>query len=1023
MNSNDIRPGHTIQGPKWAESVRVYGVERIGRYIHLIGGASKTRTVVDCILTQSDIQRLEIVGAPASIRADPQRALLSIEAMRYKYASDNDALSMLHSSAVDILPHQVEAVYNYALRWPHVRFILAHEAGSGKTIMAGLIVKELKARKAIRGALVVASRRLHSHWQHTMQQLGEHTIIADYEHPKRIWNDTHITISSPDYLEREDVMPYLEPSPPDLIIVDEAHILPLRPEPRADAGSLVALFGSISDHLLLLTATPPPEGSANLRALLDMLEPGFLSDTKMTKTSIGEADNPLFLRRTAETLTDMDGNPLYGDRTIQTILVTPSEIEAILYGAIHDYAKKQYQTDPDHTTEILRAASSSVYATLQTLERRVRYIKDNMHNYTNRTAPPIHTDQAEADVKSLDRLITMARRVLDSDLEQKIIALRHALMQTDGTKTLVLTESADTLHYLVGCMKSWGYATCAIHGNMEHETRKQIEDTFRAGADIMVATDIISTGSNLHYCNNMINFDTPWESDVMARRFGCLHKYGNTADIAIHSMLVADIPGSVVMSGLLDHISGVMSQMKNDRMLDWIQEALPVNTLHTMMTYAAAGVRDPKSILDDMKARLDEWYYNEGQRILSDASSRPMDHVALSMMVDDSRVHMISPEYVQDTVSRILDVLGGRVRRRPDGLYAIDYIPPALNPPADIPDRYPKIVFDASQKTDAELVTLGHPLFGTMMRWIADNCSDDIKGGAVFTDPDGIMDGHILFHEVVVTDGTGAAAGKRLVSHFVDRSTGKTTNHHPSVLWDLQPGGEHNENLGPRAAEVRAAEAILDSAERYRDEMLMERSRQAEVRKRYGLASIDYVIQNMINEIEESQDPDRVREAVQKKIAYEEYRRSLSHRTSQEQELIISAPNLVGWVRVVPGATGLPRARMHVLGIKTAMTYEREAGRLPVDVSGRSMGYDIESRDAKGRARYIAIRARESTGGVSMTPNEMRVARNTGSDYYLYVIYDDQMIRVQDPGHVLATRRGDIRHAISTDDIHAHAEP
>ena len=232
-----MRPGAAVRGPTWSEPIRVHSVERAGPYVRVMGCYTESRNAVDCILTQADVEQLEVVDGPNDMAGSPQRAFLAAEVMRYRFASADDPLYALHASAADPLPHQIEAVYNYALRWPRVRFMLAHEAGAGKTVMAGLIIKELKARRAVSGALVVAPTHLHEHWRRELgERLGESSRIADRDpqyHIRRAWNGPGITIASAGFIEREDVMPYLESSPPDIIIVDEAHDLPLRPSWRA----------------------------------------------------------------------------------------------------------------------------------------------------------------------------------------------------------------------------------------------------------------------------------------------------------------------------------------------------------------------------------------------------------------------------------------------------------------------------------------------------------------------------------------------------------------------------------------------------------------------------------------------------------------------------------------------------------------------------------------------------------------------------------------------------------------------
>ena len=1037
MNPSDVRSGVAVGGPKWPEPVYIHNVERVGSYVRMMGRTASSQMAVDDILTQEDIRHMKPVDEHADAAGDPRRAFLAVEAMRLARASADDPLFTLHASAVDPLPHQIEAAYSYALWWPRVRFMLAHDAGTGKTVTAGLILKEMVMRQDIRGALVVAPARLHEHWRRELDRLNITAHIADRspgEHTRSAWDGPYTVIASADFLERADVMPYLESAPPDIIIVEEAHALLSRPAPEG-GRPLAESLQTLSEHLLLLTATPPPESSVQFRRLLDMLEPGFLADPHMTQESMDAADNPLFLRRTAKTLKDFEGDMLYGTRRVETIPVAPSDIEGMLYGAVSDYIGGRYRRAgpdpaPPQLLEIPYMMASGVYALLQGLERRRRGLADALHDYQEGAIPADGREDAEAEIKSLDRLATMARRVLDSDTEQKIKTLHNILKDAQGTKVLVMVGSADTLQYVDKKIRSWGHAVCTIHDDMQHADRVQAETLFKNKIDIMVATEAVGEGMDVQFCSRLINYDIPWDPERLARRLGYLRRYENRSDITIQNMLLEATPEGMVMRRFLDHLNAIRDDMGDDHIFDVAGGIMPGDTFSGMMTDAATGVRDPDHISTDMNTRVAEWHNTEGRHTLDESLvARSVDLQALSRMAEDSRPHMATPEYTRDIFARTLDMLGGRVRRRPDGLDAIDYIPPELRQVADasghtIHDRYPKVAFGTSHDMDAEAVAPGHPMFETAVGWIIQNCTEDARRGALFTDPDGVMNGYLLFHELDIRDQTGAVAGRRIVSHFVDQGTGATTYKHPTILWDLQPGGEPASEVHRRTAEARAAESVFGMAERYRDEILMERRRQAGVRERYGLASLDGIIRDIDQSMRApgSADP---RIALQRRAWYVRCRQRLAGRISQEQELSIRAPRLVAWARVVSGSSQPPDPKPRMAGMAASMAYERRCDRLPVNVSGRSMGYDIISRDAQGRARYIAVRARERRGGVSITPNELRVARNTRADYYLYVMYGGEQdpVRVPDPGRTIPANRDDIRHAVSEDYILAHAEP
>lgn len=1019
MNPSNMRPGALVRNPGWSESVHVCNVDRVNPYMRVMGRTTESGMAVDIILTQDAVRRLETVDGPTHASGSSQRAFLAIESLRYGLASADDALSALHSSSLDILPHQIEAVYGYALQWPRVRFMLAHISGAGKTIMAGLITKELVARQAACGVLVVAPKHLHEHWRREMARFGEDPYMADRDaanHIRRSWNLPGIAIASSEFIEREDVMPYIESAPPDVIVVDAAHTLPLQSSPKSDKRLLSDILSDMSKHLLLLTATPPPTDSPQFRHMLDMLRSGFLAGPDMIQESTDAADNPLFLRRTAGTITNMAGNRLFNDRIIKTLYITPSEIEILFYDAVGDHMKKWYKQN------IARSMCSGVYAALHAMETRIRNIKDALHDYPKNTT---NSEDAEAEIKSLDRLIMMARRVLDSNSEHKVLELRRALKGLEGAQALIVTESAHTLQYLQGKVSSWGYEVSTLSDDMNHVDRVLSEASFRAGADVMISTDMASEGMNLQFCGNMINYDIPWEPDQISRRLGYLRRFGNDAGVSILNMVVADTPQGILLKSLLDFLERIRDETGSDTIFDYAGQAISSDALLGIMDDITTGAK-PDIMVKGMLAMLEEWYQRDGCRAISEEmEAPPMDLAALSRIAEDSRTRNIFPEYIQDVIGRTLDMLGGKVRQRPDGFGAIDYIPSALRDTVagtKIPDGYYKITFDSSQAADADMVAPGHPLYEAVFEWITEECAADAKRGTVFTDPDGKMDGYILFHELEIRDGAGGVAGRKIVTHYMGRKGGKATHVHPSILWDMKPDVGNPDRKEFHAAEMRSAPAVFAASERYRDELLMERRQLGEVQERYGLASLDGLVQDLVSGMKHELDSDKLHTAALAKARYEKHREELAASMPYKQEMVMCTPHMVAWVRIIPGSADAPDPRIHMSGIKMAMAHERRSGRLPVNMSGHHMGYDIESRDAEGRARYIAVRAREGIGGVSITPNELRVARNTGQDYYLYIIYDGDLVRVPNPGYTLTVRRGDIRHAISVDDIQNHAE-
>ena len=153
MTIDEIRVGSVVTGPLLPEPVEVLAIVPLGDSVKLIGKGCKTGLVRDPVLTPAQLAQLRCSPLRESFDGDPALFRLGIEAQRLGLAYEYDPYFSLSIARVDPLPHQLEAVYDYFLKLPRIRFLLADDPGAGKTIMAGLLLKELKARGLVRRTL------------------------------------------------------------------------------------------------------------------------------------------------------------------------------------------------------------------------------------------------------------------------------------------------------------------------------------------------------------------------------------------------------------------------------------------------------------------------------------------------------------------------------------------------------------------------------------------------------------------------------------------------------------------------------------------------------------------------------------------------------------------------------------------------------------------------------------------------------------------------------------------------------
>ena len=427
----------------------------------------------EAVLSHDDLAPLlEIEPQTHAARppADPEKLRLLVESTRIRLAYTYDRQFAVSLSGIRTLPHQIEAVYLKMLPQPRLRFLLADDPGAGKTIMAGLLVKELKLRQAIDRCLILVPAPLTIQWQDELIRFfGEPFQIIhsanDQQQLLNLWDRESQVISSIDYAKQDDVRERVWQQRWDLIIIDEAHKCSAYTKRSAGRGDEVErtkryqLAERLSEHcdnLLLLTATPhhgDDDRFAHFIRLLDrdlFPEPHrFGEDAKRVRREIlrlGE-DCPWSLRRLKEDLKDMHGRRLFPDRHVGTVSFDLGPEEYAIYKAVTAYINEFL---PQATgirknsvalvrTVFQRRLASSTRAIHESLLRRRTKLTDLVEELEGLTPsqrakrlaqlagrlPDTEQDEDDLDETARDELIDEATAAVELDqLRAEIAALR-----------------------------------------------------------------------------------------------------------------------------------------------------------------------------------------------------------------------------------------------------------------------------------------------------------------------------------------------------------------------------------------------------------------------------------------------------------------------------------------------------------------------------------------------------------------------------------------------------------------------
>src|SRR5439155_4252298 len=261
--------------------------------------------------------------------------------------------------------------------------------------------------------------------------------------------------------------------------------------------------------------------------------------------------------------------------------------------------------------------------------------------------------------------------------------------------------------------------------------------------------------------------------------------------------------------------------------------------------------------------------------------------------------------------------------------------------------------------------------------------------------------GYILFYEGEVRDGTGAVAGKSLFSYYIYSSTGDVKITSPTVIWDLtEAKSTEGERSDSELLRRKILPRVISSLNDYMGRLQGDRKKQAEIKEKYGLKSLDKLIVGLDGDLiglygrkDRGDNVDlAIRNKEELKKKYEQSKQELEDVIRKERNLTMSMPSFLGILSVKPslqtGALMHRDEEVERLGMEIAMRYERDEQREPEDVSKDNLGFDIRSKDSEGKVRYVEVKARASVGPVALTQNEWFKAQRLGTDYYLYTVWN-----------------------------------
>ncbi len=350
----DITKDSLLNGIIPARSVKIVSTEKIGEDTLTIYYRDGDGKLGERMLFRSDENCLEIVkvGRPWSFDANPKDFKLAAEAYRIHLAHLFDPLMAIHSSSIDPLPHQITAVYESMLPRQPLRFVLADDPGAGKTIMAGLLIRELMVRGDVKRCLIIAPGSLVEQWQDEMGEkfgldfeIFSREMLESSRSGNPFSEKSQLIIRIDQVSRADDLREKLENGEDwDLVIVDEAHKMSAsyygNELNRTKRYVLGEKIGQKARHFLLMTATPHNGKDEDFHAFMALLD----SDRFYGKVRDGERKvdvSDLMRRMIKEEMLKFDGTPLFPERKAYTVNYDLSPLEADLYRSVTEYVREE----------------------------------------------------------------------------------------------------------------------------------------------------------------------------------------------------------------------------------------------------------------------------------------------------------------------------------------------------------------------------------------------------------------------------------------------------------------------------------------------------------------------------------------------------------------------------------------------------------------------------------------------------------------------------------------------------------
>jgi SNF2 family DNA or RNA helicase len=473
--------------------------------------------------------------------------------------------------------------------------LLADEVGLGKTVEAGIIIKELITTGVTKNTLILTPPSLVNQWQDELLSKFNLDFVAQKEDSRFTDCASHnfLIMSHSSAISEKNKM-LLNKRIWDIVIVDEAHSMK-----NSETHKHKMVKSLFKKRLILLSATPIQNNLQELYNIVELLRPTLLGTwqefrKKFTVDGDTRRLNPRYRSILQEIISDLVIRNTrkqvsryidFTDRIPHNHILPPKEFEKILYDSITEKLRELYESNFSEMIIMMyqKYISSSTASTKKAL-------------YQMKKTELISNDE-------YDTLLDIANKIIIDSKMQNVLDL----VKTDNSKFLIFCEYHATQNYIVQVLNTHGFSTTIFNGDMNSEEKTESKKRFQDKIQVMVSTGAGGEGQNFQFCHNIINYDLPWNPMKVEQRIGRVHRIGQTHDVVIHNYVIEGTIEAFILELLYTKIELFTLTLGDlDVMFEDVSsEEISRNFFRDYMTSSDDDARDKFSVLSE------EWKNNK----------------------------------------------------------------------------------------------------------------------------------------------------------------------------------------------------------------------------------------------------------------------------------------------------------------------------------------------------------------------------------------------------------------------------